>query len=113
MAALCLKAKWVAAIMVYIAVLDRTNDTLRLYVDGSEVENDLAFGNNSDSTADGVDIGRRQYSGYAGTQYFNGPIDEIRIANTVRSPEWIGAEYCNQDPYQNCGSVVNITEVPF
>jgi len=97
----------------YTAVLDRTNDTLRLYVDGSEVENDLAFGNNSDSTADGVDIGRRQYSGYAGTQYFNGPIDEIRIANTVRSPEWIGAEYCNQDPYQNCGSVVNITEVPF
>jgi len=28
--------------------------------------------------------------------YFNGAIDEVRVSNIARSPDWISTEYANQ-----------------
>ncbi len=41
-------------------------------------------------------IGGRQYSGFLNP--FGGYLDEVRIANTVRSADWLTTEYNNQKP---------------
>jgi hypothetical protein len=70
----------------------REANRLVLYVDGIEVGvNDTLFTDVLDNIAD-LRIGAKNND----TQFFNGMIDEVRIANSARRDSWIKLEYENQ-----------------
>src|SRR3989338_7616401 len=73
----------------YIAAT-QTGTSAILYVDGAQVDTgtNTAIGTGTEV----LHIGNFQAAGY----YFSGSIDEVRVSNSVRTPEWILAEYNNQ-----------------
>ncbi|MHA2332891.1 MAG: DUF2341 domain-containing protein, partial [Candidatus Hodarchaeales archaeon] len=79
---------------IYVtAVLDRSDDTLKLYADGSQVVSTI-----DTSVIDSVDSTIDMTLSYSSLP-FNGSIDEVRVINATRSPNWISTEYNNQyDP---------------
>ena len=42
-------------------------------------------------------LSRKANGGSGQNNYMNGQIDEVRISNVVRSPEWLQTEYSNQN----------------
>lgn len=77
------------------AVLNKTGDSLTLYVNGVQVVQDTTFGANSDGThASTINVGRRYYSGVGtNTAYFPGEVDDIRIYNRALSAPEIASIY--------------------
>jgi hypothetical protein len=62
----------------------------RLYIDGVQVAVDATPGTNSTQTAP-VFFGNE----YGTSRYFKGLLDEMRISNVKRSPNWVWAVYQN------------------
>jgi len=74
-----------------VGVVDRTNNRLRIYNNGSEV------GSGTDiSTLGDVAWDRELQFPWAGSYDYDGHLDEVRISNGARSACWIDAEYKNQ-----------------
>jgi hypothetical protein len=74
-----------------------------VYLNGS-LQGSYAGSSASTVTGDLI-IGAYPYASQYGTPYENGYIDEFRIANVVRSPSWILAEYNNQSSPSTFASV--------
>lgn len=83
---------WAYVVTVYDGA-KASNPRLFTYVNGSLVASENANGN-INSTTGGVNIGKR-----LGTdnRYFQGSLDELRIASVARSTDWICTEYNNQN----------------
>jgi hypothetical protein len=79
-----------------VATYDGT--TQRLYVNGSLAAS--AGGTGSFSSPYALFIGGTEYLG----DYMVGTVDEVRISSIARSPDWIKAEYNNQNAPGNVGS---------
>ncbi|KKK54951.1 hypothetical protein LCGC14_3079490, partial [marine sediment metagenome] len=79
-----------------VGIRNDTDDTLRLYVDGSEVAS-VANGK-AESYTGYFRIGSYTNTGWANgiSGYFPGTVDEIRLSDTVRSADWVSTEYNNQ-----------------
>ena len=86
----------------YIAGI-RNNTAMALYVDGALVSTTIVTGTTTGgrNTGNSVQIGRMSGS----TNYFTGKIDEVQIANVVRSADWIKLSYQNQKESQVLVSV--------
>lgn len=82
------KGEW-----IYVAAsFDEQNNELITYVNGKKdktVITDKIFAHANSPLQIGREPFRKQY-------YFEGWIDEVRIAAAVLSPDWIAAEYANQ-----------------
>lgn len=70
-----------------------TQETTTLFVDGEAV---LTTNSMYTVTTEPAFVGGRLVLNDPGYQAINAVIDEVRIANVVRSPEWIATEYANQ-----------------
>jgi len=77
------------------AVCVRASGTLNCYVNGTVGTSASSSTNFSAGTQD-IYIGERAYTGFQ--EWFNGTIDELRMSNVARSPNWITTEYNNQKP---------------
>ncbi|MFW9822755.1 MAG: DUF2341 domain-containing protein, partial [Candidatus Thorarchaeota archaeon] len=76
-----------------VGIVDRTNGLIRIYKDGYEVESGVDI-----STILSID-GDLTFQCAHPTYDFDGLLDEIRVLNVTRSPDWIKTEYYNQyDP---------------
>jgi hypothetical protein len=64
---------------------------LNIYLDGS-FDDSAAWSGDIRNNIRRINIGRNTHDGRS----FNGLIDEVRIANTPHSADWIAAEYANQ-----------------
>lgn len=71
------------------ASVNRTAGGVQMYVDGVNVVNGSTVTDFANST--GMNLGRFTDSHY----YFNGALDEARIANGICSPDWISATWLN------------------
>jgi methionine-rich copper-binding protein CopC len=71
--------------------------SFEIYQDGSLAGSGTTGGSHGsvDATSASLRIGSREYSGFQ--SYFDGQIDEARIANRANSAAWISAEYSNQN----------------
>lgn len=74
-----------------VGVVDKTNDRLRLYVDGSQI------GIGTDISSAGSVSNSDPLTFAFATYDLNGLLDEVRVANSARSPNWIATEFNNQD----------------
>ena len=85
--------------------------SLRLYIDGFEVNTNSYSGTSNTGTGD-LSIGKSPGSP---SQEWNGNIDEVRVSNIVHSADWIATEYNNQyDPptFFTIGSEIKIDNTP-
>lgn len=81
---------WVHHVIVYVG-----GRTLKYFADG-ELIYSYTIGTYADAK---LEITDEVPFDFGGLQYFTGHIDEVRVANTVRSAAWIATEYNNQsDP---------------
>ena len=83
--------------------------TVRLYVDGALVET-----NTGTATA----VARNNFNNFftigrpiANQRFFNGELDEVRIADTDRALNWICAEYTNQNNPGSWLTFINVAPV--
>ncbi len=83
---------WAYVVTVYDGA-KASNPRLFTYVNGSLVASENANGT-INSTTGGLNIGKRLGSD---NRYLQGSIDELRLANVVRSIDWICTEYNNQN----------------
>ena len=77
-----------------VGVVDRTANRQRIYTNGTEVgagTDITGFGTLTDS-GDNIELA----FSWAPSWEMDGLMDEVRISNTARSPEWIQTEYNNQ-----------------
>lgn len=73
-------------------------DTNNLYINGSKVASS-SIPPQVENLIEVVRIGNASTGATTGNEYFNGDMDEIRLAGVDRSPIWVNAEYNNQiDP---------------
>jgi hypothetical protein len=81
--------QWYYLVMVH----DNETGVVDMYING-QLDNLDSVSSSWFATGNNFSIGKR-----AGeeTVHFNGLIDEIRISNIVRSPDWIQTEYNNQN----------------
>jgi hypothetical protein len=90
-----------------VGTTDRTNQNASLYIDSIKVSYDNVFNGDMDlNTSYNLRIGRGDCGGL-GDNRFNGTIDEVRLARTVRSASWINMSYlivANQSQYVSFGS---------
>ncbi|MHA2132125.1 MAG: DUF2341 domain-containing protein, partial [Promethearchaeota archaeon] len=84
-------------------VADSSNNLLRFYIDGVEINNSYYTGTSITGASDLL-IGR---SPGEILQEWNGIIDEVHLSNTVRSSNWIATEYSNQDDPNNFYNIGN------
>gem|GEM_PF-5673578 len=77
----------------YYILVRKSIETLELYINGFS-EQSLVFGpvQNSDNNAS-LTLGQDNFSQ---NEFFKGVLDEVRLASTARSPDWIRLEYANQ-----------------
>jgi len=81
--------------MHVVGVFDTTDQRIRLYKDGIEVDSEICPGIPQSNT-EAVTLG----SSSNNMDNFNGMLDEVRISNVARSAEWIQASHSNQrDPF--------------
>ncbi|MFW9828356.1 MAG: DUF2341 domain-containing protein [Candidatus Thorarchaeota archaeon] len=73
-----------------VGIVDRTNGLIRIYKDGYEVGSGVDI-----STILSID-GDLYFQCAHPTYDFDGLLDEIRVLNITRSPDWIKTEYYNQ-----------------
>jgi len=81
----------------HLAITSKNPGGTKFYIDGQEQGTDPHYWRYHEAVRDDYyHIGRgRDHSG--GAFYFDGNIDEIRIAKDMRSPEWISTEFNNQN----------------
>jgi hypothetical protein len=80
--------------MHVVGVFDTTDQRVRLYKDGIEVDSAICPGSLQSNT-EAVTLG----SSANNEDNFNGMLDEVRISSVARSAEWIQASHSNQlDP---------------
>ena len=70
---------------------DGGSNNLRLYVDGSRVNDSTHTNPIASGAADDVFVGGHNYDG----NDFNGTLDEVRISASARSGDWISTTYSN------------------
>jgi hypothetical protein len=75
-------------------------DTLRLYTDGVEAATTSAL-NTGGQPYDLTNFEPWTIGNANNSSFFDGQIDEVRIASTTRSTAWISAEYTNQSTTTN------------
>ena len=76
----------------HVAVtVDRTAGTARIYHNGVDVTNDGTIRTDFNTFSD-WEIGRME-----GSAEFTGVIDEFRVANSIRTADWIEASYLSQN----------------
>lgn len=75
------------------------NRDSRVYIDGQLVDGPQNFGTAEDTQGMEGRIGNAPGGGmgFGNGMGLNGIVDEVRIAATARSAEWIAAEFANQD----------------
>ncbi|MHA2393804.1 MAG: LamG-like jellyroll fold domain-containing protein, partial [Promethearchaeota archaeon] len=79
-----------------VGIVDRTNDLIRIYKDGYEVDS----GTDINTILSLTDAQNIEFQCAHPTYDFDGLLDEIRVLNKTRSNNWIRTEYYNQyDPY--------------
>jgi hypothetical protein len=78
-----------------VAVTDITNSIKRLYVDGVQVASG-GFSGTWGTDAGNASIGGEVASGESGNR-FQGNLDEIRVASSALSANWIATEYNSQN----------------
>lgn len=76
--------------MHHLAMVKSSTAGLILYTDSVATTNSTATGNSAVGAAHSIG------SQPPNLLYFNGTIDEVRLASAVRSASWIAAEYANQ-----------------
>ena len=78
------------------AVYSDGGDSMVTYVNGMRdrsIKTELSMAGSTEPLQIGRELSRKIY-------YFGGQIDEVRISNMVRTPNWIGTEYaCSKPPY--------------
>ena len=77
-------------------VYDSTAMRSHLYVDGSDVDGGVAVGPASTTSTAGMFANAPVAYQSFGTTAFNGVLDEVRIAKTARSANWLRTEYNNE-----------------
>lgn len=77
-----------------VAVADVTGNIRRLYVNGAQVSSIASVGWGTD--AGNSSIGGETAAGETANR-FNGQLDEVRVAATALSADWIATEYNNQN----------------
>jgi MSHA biogenesis protein MshQ len=90
------------------AVMTHASNTLKLYVDGSFIGQNATSG--AETTTGYWRMGSYKLANWpysSGDGYFQGTLDEVRIAPVERSPEWIATEYLNQNSPPTFYSVGN------
>ena len=92
---------------VYLTVADSggTTDTYRIYVDGNQDTTGTRDWFKYDGTNLKIRFGHIAHEGL----YLAGTLDETRIASSVRSADWIKAEYDNQMSSQSLVSYGSVT----
>ncbi|MFB3111400.1 MAG: LamG-like jellyroll fold domain-containing protein, partial [Gemmatimonadales bacterium] len=71
----------------YHGAMTYDGSTVRVYLNGNE-ENSVA-----EADLVGPDPAGIQHGGGCSTRYFDGIIDEVRVASVTRSDDWITAQY--------------------
>jgi hypothetical protein len=88
------------------AVVDQTAGTASLYVDGVDQTAAAGVEPGFDPTLP-VNLGR--FATNSGTPfYFRGLLDEARMANTARSPDWIWASYATSATNSSLAAYANV-----
>ncbi|MGD8989474.1 MAG: DUF2341 domain-containing protein, partial [Syntrophobacterales bacterium] len=84
-----------------VGVVDRTNNLVRGYKDGVQVDTSGISLIGSIDVADNLTIGRNTWG------WPDARIEEVRLSKTARSAEWIQTSYNNQNSPSSFYSVVN------
>lgn len=92
------------------ATYDGTN--MRIYQNGTQVKSGTGFSGNIGSSEADITMGRYNTSEAYPNDRLNGKLDELRISDTYRSPEWISTSYNNQNS-PNTFYGTSSTETPF
>ncbi len=79
----------------YHVAMVRASGTTSFYVNGAHYSATSGGSSTPTSPNDQFTIGAL-INGSNPIEYFNGPIDEVRISNSVRSADWLATEYNNQ-----------------
>jgi hypothetical protein len=90
---------WASSVWTYV-VATFDGSTARLYFNGSQVSS----GSSASWIASNDTVGIGSGEGYQLSSQAAETLDEVRIASTVRSADWIKAEYNNQNSPGNIGS---------
>jgi len=83
---------WKKVDWVYDSIAMRSH----LYVDGSEVDGATGIGPATTTSTAGMFANAPAAYQNVGTTAFNGVLDEVRIAKTARSANWLRTEYNNE-----------------
>jgi len=86
----------------YSVTMVRSAGTVRFYVNGTQTANTNAATPNAPTAH--FTIGNQLDPSNNPYRFFNGIIDEVRISNTARSPDWIKTKYTNQNSPGNIGA---------
>ncbi len=98
---------------VVITLTPGTTDNLKIYIDG--VLDTLASMQAPVKNTSVWDLRIAKVQGAPDIDWFDGFIDEVRMSETVRSPEWIEASYNNQNnpsSFLSFGAPMEFTPVP-
>ncbi len=76
-------------------VIDYAGDTLAIYIDGVQVTSASSVGFNATATPGTNSALSALGANEDGTGVFDGILDEVRLAATARSADWIAAEYAS------------------
>lgn len=88
--------QWVAA------TFDTSTNEVRIFIDGAQIGAPFANSRSLLTDANAIEIGR---NGGCGGDYMEGPMDEVRLEATARSPIWIAAQHRSMtDVYITYGS---------
>ncbi|WP_461521653.1 DUF2341 domain-containing protein, partial [Porticoccus sp.] len=82
------------------AVIDYANDSLVIYVDGVEqtLSGAVSFTNTATPNTDSS-YGAIGSNEAGANSFFDGSVDEVRIANTARSADWMAAQYASMSDH--------------
>ncbi|MHA2398490.1 MAG: DUF2341 domain-containing protein [Promethearchaeota archaeon] len=78
--------------------------TRRIYLNGTE-DNSGAYSTPIETVTGALTISSNPWS-------FDGLVDEVRISNIVRSPDWLATQFNNQDDPNSFYTIGNDTEAP-
>lgn len=70
-----------------------TGGTIRCFIDGAQQGNTGTHTGPIGAPVENLNLGRKEQNAF----YFDGIIDEARVINTYRSPDWLATEYNNQN----------------
>jgi hypothetical protein len=71
----------------------QSSNEVRLYLDGTEEDSNLAYAGALVNTTASFNLGRREQP----SQWFDGNLDEARVSSTVRPAGWLSTSFNNQN----------------